>query len=72
MLSELYIALSDNGGEKAYDKAISAATRVIDGTDGDYRLMKHRFGSRKNETDHGKDVYWDLFRMGESELFRSW
>lgn len=71
MLSELYIALSDNGGEKAYDKAISAATRVIDGTDGDYRLMKHRFGSRKNETDHGKDVYWDLFRMGNQNYLEA-
>ncbi len=63
LLSELYIALSDNGGEKSYDKAIAAASRVIDGTDGDYRLMTERFGARMNETDHNKDVYWDLFRM---------
>ena len=38
LLAELYIAYSDNGGEKSYDKAIEAATRVIDGTDGDFRL----------------------------------
>lgn len=62
LLSELYIALSDNGGEKSYDKAIQAATRVLDGTDGDYGLMTKRFGSRAGEVD--KNVYWDLFRMG--------
>ena len=62
LLAELYIAYSDNGGEKSYDKAIEAATRVIDGTDGDFRLMTERFGSRASE--EGKDVYWDLFRMG--------
>ena len=51
-------------------KAIAAATRVIDGTDGDYRLMTERFGSRMDEA--GKDVYWDLFRMGNQKLFGGW
>lgn len=71
LLSELCIALSDNGGEKCYDKAIAAATRVIDGTDGDFRLMTERFGKRKNETDHNKDVYWDLFRMGNQNYLEA-
>lgn len=71
LLSELYIALSDNGGEKSYDKAIDAATRVIDGTDGSYGLMRERFGRRMNETDKGKDVYWDLFRMGNQNYLEA-
>ena len=32
-----------------YDKAIAAAKRVIDGTDGDYHLMTERFGTRAGE-----------------------
>lgn len=58
LLAEINISLKD------YDRAIAAATRVIDGTDGTYQLMDSRFGSRMNETDKEKDVYWDLFRMG--------
>lgn len=69
LLSELYIAYSDNGGEKSYEKAIAAATRVIDGTDGNYALMKNRFGSRASE--EGKDVYWDLFRMGNQNYLEA-
>lgn len=69
LLAELYIAYSDNGGEKCYEKAIAAATRVIDGTDGDFHLMKHRFGTRANE--EGKDVYWDLFRMGNQNYLEN-
>lgn len=56
LLAEIYICLKD------YDNAIAAATRVIDGTDGDYQLMTERFGLRADEP--GKTVYWDLFRMG--------
>ena len=58
LLAEINICLND------YDGAIAAATRVIDGTDGDYQLMNTRFGTRMDEIDKGKDVYWDLFRMG--------
>lgn len=62
-LSEVYISLGDEAKDKSmYQKAIAAATRVIDGSDGDYELMRTRFGTRKNE--EGKDVNWDLFRMG--------
>ena len=69
LLTELYIAYSDNGGEASYDKAVEAATRVIDGTDGDYRLMTERFGSRMDE--EGKNVYWDLFRMGNQNYIEA-
>lgn len=60
-LAEINLALGN------FDGAVQAATRVIDGTDGDYHIMKTRFGSRKNEaTDrYGNEVnpYWDLFRQ---------
>lgn len=63
-LSEISLALGDFNG------AVTAATRVIDGTDGDYRIMTTRFGSRAGEaTDrYGNSLaapagaYWDLFR----------
>lgn len=65
LLAELYIALSDNGGDNSkqlLEKSISYASKVIGGEDGDFHLMKERFGKRKDT--EGKDVYWDLFRMG--------
>ena len=58
LLAEINISLKD------YDGAIAAATRVINGTDGEYQLMTERFGSRADETDNGKNVFWDLFRIG--------
>lgn len=62
MLAEMAICIGD------YDKAIAAAKRVIDGTDGDYHLMTERFGTRAGEaTDrygNPHSSYWDLFRMG--------
>ncbi len=53
LLAELYISV------KEYDKAITAASSVID--DPNYELMTDRFGTRKDEPG---DVYWDLFRRG--------
>lgn len=52
LLTEVYLSL------KQYPKAIETATKVIDNPA--MGLMKHRFGSRKDEV--GKDVYWDLFQ----------
>lgn len=52
LLSEVYICLEQ------YDKAIDAASRVIDYPA--MGLMTSRFGSRKDEEG---DVYWDLFRL---------
>ncbi|TGV04209.1 RagB/SusD family nutrient uptake outer membrane protein [Flavivirga rizhaonensis] len=51
LLTEMYIIVQD------YDKAISAATEVIENSG--YALMQNRFGSRSGEPG---DVYWDLFR----------
>lgn len=63
LLTEIYLAAGDNGGGKEYfDKAIASSSRIISGTDGDYRLMTDRFGSRRGEAD--KNVYFDLFQMG--------
>lgn len=56
MLAEIDICLKD------YDGAIAAATRVINGTDGTYSLVKARFGTRATETD--KNYYYDLFVIG--------
>lgn len=72
LLSEILICLKD------YDGAITAATRVIDGTDGVYSLMNTRFGARRTElvTLRGTptDYYWDLqelnnqdYQMGNKE-----
>lgn len=68
-LAEINLALGDFNG------AVAAATRVIDGTDGDYHLMTTRFGSRAGEaTDrYGNSLaapagaYWDLFREGGNQ-----
>ncbi len=59
LLAEINICLKD------YDAAIAAASKVIDGNDGDYQLMTSRFGSRASE--NGKNVYWDLFRIGNQQ-----
>ncbi len=63
-LAETYLALG------RFDEAESAATRVIDGTDGDYHIMTTRFGNRKSDAvdryGHSlaapQGAYWDLFR----------
>lgn len=68
-LAEINLALGDFNG------AVDAATRVIDGTDGDYHIMTTRFGSRASEaTDrYGHSLatpagaYWDLFREGGNQ-----
>lgn len=53
LLTEVYIGL------KQYDKAIASASAVI--TDGQYKLMTERFGTRR--TSPG-DVFSDLFQFG--------
>lgn len=62
MLAEVAISVGD------YDKAITAAKRVIDGKDGDYHLMTERFGTRAGEAvdryGNPHSPYWDLFCMG--------
>ncbi len=64
MLSEIYLCLGE------FNKAEQAATRVINGTDGDYQLMMTRFGNRADQAvdRYGNSLaapqgaYWDLFR----------
>ena len=53
LLAETYISLKD------YDKAIAAATEVIQNSG--LSLMKDRFGSLKSQPG---DVFYDLFRVG--------
>ncbi|GAB3180582.1 RagB/SusD family nutrient uptake outer membrane protein [Telluribacter humicola] len=53
LLAETYVVL------KQYDKAIAAATEVIDNSS--LSLMKERFGSLRNSPG---DVFYDLFRVG--------
>ncbi|WP_234364058.1 RagB/SusD family nutrient uptake outer membrane protein [Lunatibacter salilacus] len=51
LLTKIYLANTE------FDKAIEAATRVIEGP---YSLMEHRFGSMAN--DPSRNVIWDLHR----------
>jgi len=61
-LAEMYIALGDETNDASnYDKAVQAASMVIDGQVGDYHLMTERFGWMKNTP--GKNVFWDMFQM---------
>jgi len=61
LLSEFYLSLGiETSSTEAYDQAIQYASDVIDG--GIYSLMTERFGTRADEP--GKNVYWDLFRLG--------
>ena len=63
-LAETYLALGK------FKEAEDAATRVIDGTDGDYHLMVTRFGNLADQENdrYGNSLaapqgaYWDLFR----------
>lgn len=72
-LAEVCIALGK------FDEAVTAANRVINKQDGDYEIMKVRFGSRASEaTDrYGNSLaapqgaYWDLFREGGNQDLES-
>ena len=63
-LSEIYLSLG------TFKEAEDAASRVINGQDGDYHIMTTRFGNRKNDAvdRYGNSLaapqgaYWDLFR----------
>ena len=67
-LSEMYIALGDETGDKSlYNKAIDAASMVIDQKVGEYHLMTERHGYRKDVA--GKDAFWDLFQMKSTSGF---
>ena len=63
-LAEVCLALGK------FDEAVEAANRVINKQDGDYQIMRTRFGSRASETTdrYGNSLaapqgaFWDLFR----------
>lgn len=58
LLAEIYISLGMETGDMSfYDKAVEAATMVIDGKVGDYRIMTARFG----DLSRPGDVFSDLF-----------
>ncbi len=72
-LAEVCLALGK------FDEAVTAANRVINGQDGDYKIMTTRFGSRASEaTDrYGNSLaapqgaFWDLFREGGNQDLES-
>jgi len=76
LLSEVYISLGmETGDQTFYDRAIEAASTVINGEVGDYRIMTERFGDLSREG----DVFSDLFytnqqnrASGNLEVIWSW
>ena len=72
-LAEVCLALGK------FDEAIAAANHIINGDDGNYHIMKSRFGSRATEAvdRYGNSLaapqgaFWDLFREGGNQDLES-
>jgi hypothetical protein len=59
LLTEVYISLGRETKDATYyDKAIAAATKVIDGSAGQYQLMTKRFGKTSRPGDVFSDLFW--------------
>lgn len=59
LLSEVYISLGLESKDNSYfDKSIDAATLVIDGSCGEYGLVKARYGNTKRVGDYYSDLFW--------------
>ncbi|NEW85450.1 MAG: RagB/SusD family nutrient uptake outer membrane protein [Mariniphaga sp.] len=59
LLSEVCISLGkETGTATYYDKSITSATKVIDGTTGNYKLMTSRFGDLSRPGDAFSDLFW--------------
>lgn len=59
LLSEVYISLGlETDDKNFYDKSIAAATAVIDGSCGEYTLVKERFGDTSRPGDYYSDLFW--------------
>lgn len=59
LLTEVYISLGlETKDASFYDKAIAAATKVIDGSAGQYQLMTKRFGKTSRPGDVFSDLFW--------------
>ncbi len=76
LLSEVYLSLGWETNDPSYfDLAIDAASKVIDGAVGEYRIMTERFG----DLSRAGDVFSDLFytnqqnrSSGNMEVIWSW
>ncbi len=76
LLAEVYISLGmETGDQSYYDQSITAASKVIDGECGTYRMMTERFGDTSREG----DVFGDLFytnqqnrSSGNMEVIWAW
>lgn len=59
LLTEVYISLGmETKDATFYDKAVEAASKVISGQTGNYRLMTERFGDRSRPGDAFSDLFW--------------
>jgi len=59
LLSEVCISLGkETGTATYYDKSIASATKVIDGSTGQYKLMTSRFGNLARPGDVFSDLFW--------------
>lgn len=59
LLTEVYISLGmETKDASFYDKATEAATKVISGQTGDYKLMTERFGDKTRPGDVFSDLFW--------------
>ncbi len=76
LLSEVYISLGmETGDASFYDKSIEAASKVIDGEAGQYRLMTQRFGDTSRPGDVFSDLFWTNQQnrnSGNMEVIWSW
>jgi len=59
LLSEVCISLGkETSTATYYDKSITSASKVIDGTTGQYKLMTSRFGDLSRPGDAFSDLFW--------------
>lgn len=59
LLSEVYISLGRETGDASFfDRSVEAASKVINGDAGQYRLMTERFGDLSRPGDVFSDLFW--------------
>ncbi len=59
LLSEVYITLGlETKDVNFYDKSIESATKIINGSAGNYKLMTQRFGNTARVGDVFSDLFW--------------
>ena len=76
LLAEVYLSMAAETGDNSYyDRAIEAASTVIDGQVGDYRIMTERFGDLSREGDVFSDLFYhnqQNLSSGNREVIWSW